>query len=82
VNRFPSTMQTLPFANSLAGVTGIFAIFMFILRLIAPPLFAFVLCRYIASLFPREANPSLVIGTLFVVIATSSIFGHILGLSV
>lgn len=73
-------MQTIPFANSLAVVTGIFAIFMFILHLVAPPLFTIVFNSQlfgadIASLFPREAKPTLLIGTLFAVVATSWIFG-------
>ena len=73
-------MRSVPFANSLAAATGLFAIVLFALRFVAPRLFVFVFNSQffgadVASLFRPEIGAGSLIAAFVVVLITSWIFG-------
>jgi len=72
----------MPFANSLAAATGLFAIVLFILRFIAPGPFAVIFNSQffgaeVASLFPPDVTVSSLIAAFVIVVMTAWIFGLI-----
>ncbi len=75
-------MRSIPFANSLAAATGLFALALFALRSVAPRLFVFVFNSQffgadVASLLRPERGVGPPIGALAVVVITTWIFGFI-----
>ena len=77
-----TSMRSIPFANSLAGATAIFAIVLFGSRYVAPRFFAFVFNSQffgadVASLLPPDMKVSSIIAAFAVVVITAWIFGFI-----
>ena len=75
-------MRSIPFANSLAVATGLFAVVLFSLRSFAPRLFAFVFNSQffgadVASLLPVDMKVSSLIAAFVIVVMTAWIFGLI-----
>ncbi len=73
-------MRPVPFANSLAVASGVFAIVLFLLRFVAPRLFVLVFNSQffsadVASLLPSDTGLSALLAALSVVVITSWIFG-------
>ena len=75
-------MRSIPFANSLAAATGLFALALFALRFVAPRLFAIVFNSQffgadVASLLPEDMKASSLFAAFGVVVGTAWLFGLI-----
>lgn len=75
-------MRSIPFANSLAVATGLFAIGIATLRFLAPRLFAFVFNSQffgadVASLLPAQTSITSLFAAFVIVVITAWIFGFI-----
>lgn len=73
-------MRPIPFANALAAATGLFAVALFLLRLVAPRVFAFVFNSQffgadVASLFPPRTGWRSLFGAFIVIVITAWVFG-------
>jgi len=75
-------LKPVALANALAIVTAIFYLVMWILGVVAPRLFVFVLNAQflganVASLYPRKPDATTFIITLVVISATAWLFGYL-----